>query len=197
MTQNVDGIEAIGQKETLMDSRIGLQEISEKERRRQASLIESFVKLKQYLSFSQETGLLTWIKSPANRIKIGSIAGREHQEYILVGFRGKEYPAHVIAWYFVYGEVVPQLDHKDRNKSNNRIANLRPSTNSQNQANTDLHGYNSTGAKGVHFRSGKYDVQITHQGKKYNLGRYGTLEEAKTAYNKKARELFGEFANGS
>jgi hypothetical protein len=41
---------------------------------------------------------------------------------------------------------------------------------------------------------GKYQANIKYQKKQMNLGTYETIDEAAHAYNKKAIELFGEFA---
>lgn len=37
-------------------------------------------------------------------------------------------------------------------------------------------------------------ADIRFEGKRFNLGRYETVEEAKEAYDTKAQELFGEYA---
>jgi AP2 domain len=50
---------------------------------------------------------------------------------------------------------------------------------------------NKLGVKGVSYDKGrnKYVAQITYKKKNYHIGRYDTIEEAKTAYDKKRSEL--------
>ncbi len=55
---------------------------------------------------------------------------------------------------------------------------------------------NSSGFKGVwmHRKTGLIYAEIAKEGKRYRLGCFKTPEEAAEAYNKKALELYGEFA---
>ncbi len=89
------------------------------------------------------------------------------------------------------------VDHRDGNGLNNVRSNLRWATSSQNQANKRHQRGNSNPYKGVwpptgehpHWRAG-----ITCDGVRYYLGNFATPEEAALAYDRKAKELFGEFA---
>jgi hypothetical protein len=84
-------------------------------------------------------------------------------------------------------------DHKDRNGLNNQKANLRIATHSQNQANSPPR--NGRRYKGVYtMESGRWRAQIQFNHKLYYLGSYDTAKEAAKSYDKKAHELYGEFA---
>jgi hypothetical protein len=74
--------------------------------------------------------------------------------------------------------------------------NLRLATSSQNCANSPKSKNNTSGYKGVtwHKQHKKWYAQISKDRKNYFLGLYFKAEEAALAYNKKALELFGEFA---
>jgi hypothetical protein len=63
-------------------------------------------------------------------------------------------------------------------------------------ANQGTRKTNTSGFKGVSWyaRTGKWNAQVCHQRKYYNLGYFDTPEEAHEAYKVKALELFGEFA---
>lgn len=89
-----------------------------------------------------------------------------------------------------------RADHKDRNRLNCQRDNMRLSTPSQSCANISQHTGNKSGYKGVYFekRQRKWIANITHEKKHYHIGTFETAEEAAEAYNKKSRELFGEFA---
>jgi hypothetical protein len=101
---------------------------------------------------------------------------------------------------FMHDQLLPAppgffTDHRNRNRLDNRRENLRISTRSQNAANRRLPRTNTSGFRGVH-RSGRgWAATITCAGKHYYLGTFDTPEEAATAYDKKALELFGEFAS--
>jgi hypothetical protein len=100
---------------------------------------------------------------------------------------------HRLAWLFVHGSFANEIDHINRDKQDNRISNLREATRTQNQAN--LFKTNKSGFKGVHMRpSGTFYAHIGNNGKQHYIGSYKTANEAAIAYNKKAIELFGEFA---
>lgn len=102
-----------------------------------------------------------------------------------------------VVYFSKFGVTVasPRLDHADLNKSNNRIINLRPTTQSQNTANTFGRG-GAVGVKGAHLcrATGRYRAQIKKDYKIVHLGRFDTPEEAGAAYEKAAVALFGEFA---
>jgi hypothetical protein len=89
-----------------------------------------------------------------------------------------------------------EIDHKNGNALDNRRVNLRVCTTSQNQMNRGTQKNNSSGFKGVSFNrnAGKYTATIRKQGKLYYLGLFEDPEEAARAYDRKARELHGEFA---
>lgn len=92
---------------------------------------------------------------------------------------------------------LPMVDHIDGNRKNNAINNLRFCTNSQNQMNSVKKPHTSSQFKGVslHTSTNLWIASVTKQGKRYHLGLFTDEIEAAKAYNKKAIELFGEFAN--
>jgi hypothetical protein len=88
------------------------------------------------------------------------------------------------------------VDHRNRDTLDNRRANLRVATDSQNKANTPRYRNNRSGFKGVYWkpRHRQWEVQIRHHGRCHFLGYFRTAEEAARAYDAGARELHGAFA---
>lgn len=89
------------------------------------------------------------------------------------------------------------IDHRDTDKLNNRISNLRSATRHQNSANRGGNRRNISGYKGVSLydaNRGVWRAQIMIDGKKKGLGYFKSAEEAAFAYNVAAKEAWGEFA---
>lgn len=88
------------------------------------------------------------------------------------------------------------VDHKNRDTLNNRRANLRPCTRSQNCANQKLRSTNSSGFKGVNWKKDQkaWCARISVGYKRIHLGYFLTSEEAAKAYDAAAVKHFGEFA---
>ncbi len=88
------------------------------------------------------------------------------------------------------------IDHIDHNGLNNQKHNLRVCTILQNQMNATGREDSNSIYKGVcwHKRIQKWRAQIHLNRRQKFLGYYKNEEDAAMAYNKKAKELFGEFA---
>lgn len=86
---------------------------------------------------------------------------------------------HHFAWYMTYGNVEFQmLDHINRDKSDNRIHNLRPVTSSENLHNQESRGYWFDSTRN------KWASAIKINGVRKSLGRFDTEKEALDAYLK-------------
>ena len=89
------------------------------------------------------------------------------------------------------------VDHKDNNRTNNNISNLRFATSKENNQNRKLSSRNTSGCKGVCFdkRAKKWHAQIKIDGIRVHIGYYDDLEDAKTARVNRANEAFGVYTN--
>ena len=94
-----------------------------------------------------------------------------------------------------------EVDHKDGNGLNNQRSNLRLCTRSQNVANCEARSNKRySNYKGVSAAWNKkktkmyWIAQCRKDYKLHHIGCFPTEEDAARAYNKKARELHGEFA---
>jgi hypothetical protein len=87
-----------------------------------------------------------------------------------------------------------KVDHQDRDGLNCLENNIRLATNSENGANRVKFSGKSK-FKGVDFHNGKVRARICINGKSIHIGYFPLEEAAAMAYDKKALELFGIFAN--
>jgi hypothetical protein len=90
------------------------------------------------------------------------------------------------------GQEPPQVDHRDQDHSNDRWANLRAATQSQNLANRPG-AKDRTLPKGVYLDKGRIRAAICKDRKIRKLGVFKTVEDARAAYLAAARETYGEF----
>lgn len=89
-----------------------------------------------------------------------------------------------------------EIDHINHDGLDNRKSNLRICTHQQNTFNKKLCSTNTSGYKGVTFHKGhgKWTAKIGVNGERKYLGCFDNKYDAAVAYDKKAIELFGEFA---
>jgi hypothetical protein len=88
---------------------------------------------------------------------------------------------------------LPQLDHINGNRADNRVENLRWCSSSQNQCNKGKYKNNKSGFKGVHNNNGFWRATIWNNNKYNHIGYFNTAEDAYEAYKEKALELHKDF----
>jgi hypothetical protein len=145
--------------------------------------------LKSILHYDPETGIFTRLVKRNRRFLVGSIAGSPSSAgYSYIYIDGKHYVASRLAWFYMTGNwPLKEIDHKNRNPSNDKFGNLREATRSQNLMNREV--------KGVHYhkKKGRWIAAIAINRKRTYLGSFSSQEEAHVAYMARARELHGEF----
>lgn len=154
--------------------------------------------IRRAFAYDAETGVLRWAERRSNRTKPGDLAGsRTRKGHLRVSVEGQNILVHRIIWALVHG-VWPedQIDHINGDPADNRIANLRPATNRQNQHNAKTRTDNTTGRVGVYWAAnvGKWRPMIRVNGKNVCLGLYETFAEAVAARERAEREHYGEYA---
>jgi len=154
--------------------------------------------LKKILRYDSKTGEFVWRTRQGRRSDlIGKRAGIvQNKGYLSIGISGKRYLGHRLAWLYMHG-CFPSgnLDHKNRNRLDNRIINLRVATGAQNAANSKRRTSNRGLLKGAFWdkHHQRWTSSIGHNGKPIYLGTFTTAEEAHAAYCKAAKRLHGEF----
>jgi hypothetical protein len=130
----------------------------------------------------------------------GKVAGykriQDGRTVIAVSLNTDLFLAHRIIWKMIIGEEPPlELDHEDRDPTNNKWYNLRVANRSQQSWNRKRHFDNKSGAKGVHWypKTKKWVAQIQVHGKKIFLGYHPSIEGAHKAYVDAAKKYFGDY----
>ena len=134
-----------------------------------------------------------------NRIKAGTEAGTICLGYWKIMFRRKSYFRSNLTWIYFNGAIPArmQIDHWDRNTLNDLLDNLRLGTKQQNDFNRGVAKRSISGFKGVcpvPWKPGYWRVAIFVEGKIIRLGHFSDKIEAARAYDRAARQHFGEFA---
>lgn len=152
-------------------------------------------RLRELLDYDPATGLFVrraveglqerWHDKPAGYVLRG---------YLVITVDGRKYRAHRLAWLYIHGKWPEQeIDHRDGNKLNNRIANLRDVSHTVNGENRRQGEANGTGGGLIGaswFKArNKWMAQITVNRKQRYLGLFDTAEEAHAAYVQAKRQL--------
>ena len=150
-------------------------------------------KLRELLHYDPETGIFTRKVRTSPRVKAGDVAGSQGGGgYLNIMVGSRLHKAHRLAWLYVYGEwPKDKLDHINRNKTDNRISNLRDVSHKQNMQNASKRSDNTSGHPGVYLvkRKSKWQAQIMHNYKLIHLGYFSDREEA-VAARKAAEKLY-------
>lgn len=122
-------------------------------------------KLKELMHYDPETGIFVWRKRRSGVLRKDLLAGCcVATGYIVLFIDGKHYQAHRMAWLYAYGELPPKemfMDHINRDRADNRLANLRVVTPAQNARNISKSVRNSSGRTGISWHKGKSRWQAT------------------------------------
>jgi len=139
-----------------------------------------------YLGMDFENGETRWKKS-RSRWKAGMRAGNIHthgtgKQYRVLGINGKNYKQPRLLYCFFHKDSFEGLviDHIDHNSLNDRIGNLRHTSQGENNRNAKRHKTNTSGVTGVSWdgRRQMWKGYIYAEGKQEYLGRFDKLEDA-------------------
>lgn len=135
-------------------------------------------RLKELLRYNPETGLFTWVHC-------GEMAGRRGQrDYIHIRVDGDDCLAHRLAFLYMEGSFPEQAtDHINHIRHDNRWANIRRASHTENRMNASKMSNNTSGFNGVSWSKAcnKWSAQIKVGGKKLHLGVYDDIKCAISA----------------
>jgi len=148
--------------------------------------------------YNPKTGILTNRINRSPRGKAGfTVGSSDGRGYLNTTIHGNPYKIHRIIFLYVNGYLPDQVDHIDGDRGNNKIKNLRPATNKENQQNSKISKNNTSGYKGVSWCKvrKKYIAKIYQNGKNNNLGGFDDPEVAAQALRIERVSIHGEFCN--
>lgn len=143
-------------------------------------------RLKELVHYDPETGDFT-LRVCTHRRKPGARAtAKGANGYLKLFLEGRDYSAHRLAWLYMYGEWPKHtVDHINRVRTDNRIANLRDVTIGQNL--TNLRNASTDQGAPMHgaarcTQSSKWRAYIKVNKRQIHLGTFDTQAEAHAAY---------------
>jgi len=148
------------------------------------------------LNYDPQTGAITWsVQEPVRGYyaRTNKWLGHKTSEgYLRVKIAGRFMQAHVLAWRIQTGAWPEQIiDHRDRDRSNNRWGNLRQATPLQNLGNRSLNKNNTSGYRGVSWSKArsKWQARVGHK----CVGYFDSKQAAYDAYLAAASATFGDY----
>ena len=148
--------------------------------------------IRQLFDYDPETGYIT------RKISYGrAIQGQIFNDATNISVLGVHLRANRLAWALHNGSWPPEgywVDHANGIKADNRIANLRLATPTQNQQNKAGSGQYPKGVTWRNRKSKPWQAKIRVNGERIHLGSFATMEKAAEAYQQAALEHHGEFA---
>jgi len=170
--------------------------------------------VRELLDYDPSAGALVWRERSRERFSSermwkswnSRFAGREAgvvhcqpggYRRIQVGILGEKLYAHQLAWMWMTGDPPPpEIDHDDRDGTNNAWGNLRSSTREENCKNYSMSRRNKSGVTGVFWvqRIGKWWSYIRRDGRQVTLGYYADWFDAVCA--RKSAEVGAGFSAG-
>ena len=147
-------------------------------------------RLREVLHYDPRTGVFTRVRTERAKKKVGRLqVSRSGNSYLAIGVDYGRYMAHRLAFLYMTDEWPSEdVDHKNGNGLDNRWANLRPATRSQNNVNRRLGKNNKSGHTGVrwHQKLQRWQAIFSFT--------FKTKREAVEAREKVVRMLAGEFS---
>jgi hypothetical protein len=158
--------------------------------------------LQKLIDYCPETGVTRWkergdwvvsdgLQSEGARVKFNKkYAGSpclttiDKDGYLSGHVLGGFFRAHRVAYAIHYGRwPINTIDHKNRDRADNRIENIVDATRSEQQANRNKQTNNTSGFPGIHYEraTGKWVARVTVDGRRVFVGKFGSRMDALAA----------------
>lgn len=151
--------------------------------------------LERTISYNPETGEWHWIKCTTHNSNMnGEIAGNVRSDgYRKIRIGGTAYYSGRLAWLWMTGKwPKEEIDHIDRDPSNDKWDNLREATSSDNKCNQRMRSTNTSGFRGISWN--KKLCKWVAYASTSQLGAFDNLEAAIAVRDRAAAQIQGAFA---
>lgn len=137
------------------------------------------------LTYCADSGRFTWIAGQ----RAGRVAGTLRPDgYRQIRLCGESILEHRLVWLYVHGAWPENdVDHRNGDRGDNRLANLRAATRAENKQNENAaHRDSSTGLRGVSWNEAgqAWDARICRDRRTHHLGLFPSPEAAHQAYRR-------------
>lgn len=131
-------------------------------------------RLKELLEYNPDTGVFVWIDKRNGAVNVGDIAGhveidRRRGTYIRITIDHIKHSAHRLAFLYMTRLIPNEIDHINRDGTDNRWSNLRDTCRVSNNRNKGRKNSNKSGITGVRSRGTRWIAEIRVGGKKKHL----------------------------
>jgi len=153
----------------------------------------------EHFHYDPDNGVVRILKIRSYHHSVGDIVGYPYAlGYVGIKFRQHKVYMHRFVWFYMTGGW-PQheVDHINGSRDDNRWANLRLATSSENKSNAKARSHRTGYGRGIYYEPRntyrRWVTKVVFQNKAY-VQSFETLDEAK-AHTKALREkLHGEYA---
>lgn len=154
-------------------------------------------KILSLLIYQPANGCFRWKYSRGRICRLSAAGTIKRDGYRYITIFGKSFPAHRLAYFLVNGYWPETVDHINNDKKDNRAANIRRATQSENNQNRGIQRNNKSGVKGVTWNKqrSKWAGYVWLNRKMNHLGYYANFDDAVAAVAVARKKLHGEFCN--
>jgi hypothetical protein len=138
----------------------------------------------EHFEYDPMTGNLYRTRRNHKAGKLGLVTAKDSHGYIIVSHKGRKLKGHRLAWLLQTGTLPTcEIDHINRDRSDNRWCNLRLATSSENSQNCSVRADNKSGVSGVYYVASinQWWAYINVNRRRICLGYHPTLDSAAAA----------------
>ena len=147
------------------------------------------------IAYDPLTGALTrkLVDRSSKHLLGASATYRDAYGYFRVSLFNRKYLAHRLAWFIHWGSWPDGvIDHINRKRDDNRMANLRDASRSINSQNRGAFKPSATGFMGATPHGKRFVARISVNGRMRHIGVFDTPEESNAAYLRARATFHGE-----
>jgi hypothetical protein len=158
----------------------------------------TYSRLCELLEYRPDTGEFVWRTTTSNRAIAGEVAGHvTNCGYVRIALDGKRYLRSHLVW-LLHTRALPtrRIDHKNRDRTDDRLSNLRLVSATQNLCNASKRSDNTSGVTGVGWSKQKqrWHARLKVDGRVVYSKFFSSLADAERAISSARVEIHGDYA---